>query len=266
MKRIAIGLCYDGSAFEGWQSQASRNTVQDHLEAALSAVAAEPVRVQAAGRTDAGVHAAAQVVHFDVNVERPDSAWVRGTNANLPGGIAVQWACEVDEGFNARFSATGRSYTYVLYDQPVRPALYAKQVGWFHLPLDVEAMQRAAALLAGERDFTTFRSAECQAKHPVRTMDYAEVERRGPYVLFRFGANGFLHHMVRNLVGSLVYVGKGAHPPEWISELLEARDRAQAAPTFSPAGLYLSGVRYPDTWQLPGFVPMIPFVSFDDIR
>lgn len=259
MKRIAIGLSYDGSAFEGWQSQPSGNTVQDHLEAALAAVAAEPVRVQGAGRTDAGVHASAQVAHFDVNVERPDSAWVRGANAHLPEGIAVQWACEVAQEFNARFSAMGRSYIYVLYNHAVRPALQAKQVGWFHLPLDEAAMQRAANLLLGEQDFSAFRSAECQAKHPVRVMEEARVTRHGPYVVFRFRANAFLHHMVRNLVGSLVYVGKGAHPPEWLGEVLASKDRGRAAPTFSPAGLYLSGVQYPDAWRLPAFAPMIPF-------
>lgn len=259
MKRIVFGLSYDGAAFEGWQSQPSGNTVQDHVEAALAAVAAEPVRVQAAGRTDAGVHASAQVAHFDVEAERPESAWVRGANAHLPEGIAVQWAQEVDSEFNARFSAVGRSYTYVLYNHAVRPALQAKQVGWFHLPLNVEAMQRAATLLLGEQDFSAFRSAECQAKHPVRVMEEARIARHGSHVIFYFRANAFLHHMVRNIVGSLVYVGKGAHSPEWMGKVLASRDRASAAPTFSPAGLYLSGVHYPDAWRLPAFAPMMPF-------
>ncbi|HKO87563.1 MAG TPA: tRNA pseudouridine(38-40) synthase TruA [Burkholderiales bacterium] len=259
MKRIAIGLAYDGSAFEGWQSQPSGNTVQDHLQAALSAVAASPIRVQGAGRTDAGVHACAQVAHFDVEVERPESAWVRGANAHLPDGIAVQWAKEVDREFSARFSAAARSYTYVLYNHPIRPALYAHQVGWFHLPLDEDAMQRAAELLLGEQDFSAFRSAECQAKSPMRIMEEARISRHGPYLIFKFRANAFLHHMVRNLVGSLVYIGKGAHAMEWIGEVLASRDRGRAAPTFPAAGLYLSGVQYPDAWRLPAFLPMMPF-------
>ena len=259
MKRIAIGLAYDGSAFEGWQSQPSRRTVQDHVEAALSAVAAAPLRVQGAGRTDAGVHASAQVAHFDVEAERLDSAWVRGANAHLPDGIAIQWAREVGSEFNARFSAVGRSYTYVLYNHAVRPALYAQQVGWFHLPLDEKSMQRAASLLVGEQDFSAFRSAECQAKNPVRVMEEARITRHGAYLVFRFRANAFLHHMVRNIVGSLIYVGKSAHAPEWIAEVLALRDRGRAAPTFSAGGLYLSGVHYPDAWHLPAFVPMMPF-------
>jgi len=255
--RIALGLSYDGAPFAGWQSQPAGNTVQDRLEAALAAVADGPVRVVAAGRTDAGVHAAAQVCHFDTMAERPLSAWVRGTNAHLPESVAVQWACEVDEDFHARFSAVARTYVYVLYNHPVRPALHARQVGWFHRPLDVVAMQRAAKLLLGEHDFSAFRSAECQAAHPVRVMQAVNVSTHGPYVVFRFTANAFLHHMVRNLVGSLVYVGKGAQPPEWMRELLAQRDRSAAAPTFSPAGLYLTEVRYPDTWRLPAFAPMI---------
>ena len=256
--RIALGLAYDGSAFEGWQSQPSGRTVQDRLEYALSAVAAAPVRVAAAGRTDTGVHACAQVCHFDTDVARPTTAWVRGTNAHLPDSVAVQWAVEVDEHFHARFSAVARTYVYVLYNHPVRPALFAHQVGWFHAPLDVAAMRRAASLLLGQHDFSAFRSSECQAAHPVRVMEQAEVRAQGPYIVFRFTANAFLHHMIRNIVGSLAYVGKGAQAPDWIEALLQARDRSAAAPTFSPAGLYLTDVRYPDTWRLPAFAPMIP--------
>ena len=255
--RIALGISYDGAPYEGWQPQPSGDPVQDRLEAALAAIAGQPVRVIAAGRTDTGVHAAAQVCHFDTDVARPLTAWVRGTNAHLPESIAVQWAAEVDDAFHARFSAIARTYIYVLYNHPVRPALYARQVGWFHLPLDVEAMQRAASLLLGEHDFSAFRSAECQAAHPVRILTEATVRAQGPYIVFRFTANAFLHHMVRNIVGSLVYVGKGAHAPEWMAELLAGRDRSAAAPTFSPAGLYLADVRYPDTWRLPAFAPMI---------
>lgn len=256
--RIALGLSYNGAGFEGWQSQPSRNTVQDRLEAALGSVADAPVRVVAAGRTDTGVHASAQVCHFDVQATRPVTAWIRGTNAYLPASIAVQWATDIDEAFHARFSAVARSYVYVLYNHSVRPALFANQVGWFHQPLDVTAMQRAASLLIGKHDFSVFRSSECQAAHPVRIMERCELQKHDNYIVFRFTANAFLHHMIRNIVGSLVYVGKGAQRPEWFEELLQARDRRVAAPTFSSAGLYLADVRYPDEWHLPGFAPMMP--------
>jgi len=257
--RIAIGLCYEGSPFEGWQSQASGNTVQDHLERALREVAGAPVRVSAAGRTDAGVHAVGQVAHFDTDAARPDSAWTRGANAHLPPQIAVQWATPMDAEFHARFSAEARSYRYVLYNHAVRPALLPRHAGWFHSPLDVEAMRRGAACLVGEHDFSSFRSSECQADSPVRTLEQLRIAAAGPYVLFDLTANGFLHHMVRNIVGSLVYVGKGRRPAEWMAELLAARDRRAAAPTFSPAGLYLVGVRYPARWKLPAFARMMDF-------
>ena len=257
--RIAIGVSYDGSRFDGWQSQPSKNTVQDNLESALSAVAAVPVRVAAAGRTDAGVHAAAQVVRFDCSSRRDESAWVRGANAHLPPEIAVQWAMPVDDAFHARFSAEARSYRYVLYNHPVRHALMPRNVGWYHRPLDLEAMRRAAHLLLGEHDFSAFRSSECQARTPVRQMLAASVRGRGPFLIFDFTANAFLHHMVRNLVGSLVYVGNGRHAPDWIASLLDRRNRHLAAPTISPAGLYLADVRYPARWLLPRFARMMPF-------
>jgi tRNA pseudouridine38-40 synthase len=249
--KIALGLEYEGSGFAGWQTQPAGNTVQDVLERALAEIAGAPVRVACAGRTDAGVHAAAQVAHFEAPAERPESAWVRGVNALLPDSVAVRWARPVPDDFHARFSALSRSYRYVLYNHAVRPALLHGRVGWFHLPLDVVAMQSGAALLAGERDFSAFRAAECQAKSPVKTLHEAQVRRQGDCIVFEFRANAFLHHMVRNMVGALVYVGKGAHPPEWIAKLIAARDRSQAAPTFSPAGLYLSGVGYEPRWQLP---------------
>jgi tRNA pseudouridine38-40 synthase len=249
--RIALGLEYDGTAFSGWQSQPQGNTVQDALEAALAQIAGAPVRVACAGRTDAGVHAAAQVVHFDAPIERPPGAWVRGTNAHLPGSVAVRWIREVPEAFHARFSAIARGYRYVLYNHAVRPALLHGRVGWFHLPLDLDALRAAAAHLAGEHDFSAFRAAECQAKSPVKTLRRVEVSRQGDCFIFEFEANAFLHHMVRNMVGALVYVGKGKHAPEWIAELLQGRDRSRAAPTFSPAGLYLHGIEYDPRWQLP---------------
>jgi tRNA pseudouridine38-40 synthase len=259
--RIALGIAYDGSPFEGWQSQPSGGAIQDRIEHALQAIASAPVRVVAAGRTDARVHATAQVVHFDSGVERPESAWVRGTNTHLPDTIAVQWARTVDAEFHARYSATSRTYVYVLYNHPVRPSVFARKVGWFHHPLDVEEMHAAAHALIGEHDFTAFRSAECQAKTPVRILERVAVERQGDYVIFEFTANAFLHHMVRNLVGSLVSVGKGAEPPAWLGEVLAGRDRARAAPTFGPDGLYLTRVTYPVRWNLPAPAPMLPIIT-----
>ena len=257
--KFAIGVSYCGAGLEGWQSQPSGNTVQDHLERALSEIGGEPISLIAAGRTDAGVHASAQVAHFETNADRPESAWVRGANTLLPAGIAAQWAAPVAEDFHARYSAISRTYRYVLYNHSVRPALLSGRAGWFHLHLDVENMREAANRLVGEHDFSSFRSAECQAKTPVRTVEKVTIRSRGAYVLFDFTANAFLHHMVRNLVGCLVYVGKGKHPPAWISEILAARDRRIAAPTFSPDGLYLSEVRYEARWGLPSFAAMMPF-------
>jgi tRNA pseudouridine38-40 synthase len=257
--RFAIGVSYCGAGLEGWQSQPSGNTVQDHLERALSEIGGERIALTAAGRTDAGVHASAQVAHFETSAERPESAWVRGANSLLPPAIAIQWAAPVAEDFHARYSAVSRTYLYVLYNHGVRPALLAGRAGWFHLPLDIEKMREAASRLVGEHDFSSFRSAECQAKSPVRVMHAAAVRTSGAYVLFDFTANAFLHHMIRNLVGCLVYVGKGKHPPAWMSELIAARDRRLAAPTFSPDGLYLFEVRYDASWKLPQFPAMMPF-------
>jgi tRNA pseudouridine38-40 synthase len=249
--RIALGLEYDGSAFCGWQSQLGGCGAQDTLETALAQVAGHPVRVAAAGRTDAGVHALSQVVHFDTEVVRPQTAWVRGVNAFLPSSLRVQWAQAVDAEFHARFSAERRSYQYWLQVSPVAPAVFSGKVGWYHRPLDIDAMRAAAAMLPGEHDFSAFRAAECQAKTPVKTLHQADICRHGDFILFEFCANAFLHHMVRNLVGSLVYVGNGNFPPEWMDELLQQKDRTRAAPTFMPDGLYLTGVHYDARWGLP---------------
>jgi tRNA pseudouridine38-40 synthase len=248
--RIALTLEYDGSGFCGWQSQAGGGAVQDALESALSLVADAPIRVACAGRTDAGVHAIGQVVHFDTAALRPDTAWVRGVNSHLPASVAVRWAQSVPDDFHARFSATGRRYRYVLLNRGERPGLMAKRVGWFHRPLDADAMRAAAGLLLGEHDFSAFRAVECQAKSPVKTLRRADVTRHGDLLVFDFEASAFLHHMVRNIVGALVYIGKGAHPPEWVGELLAGRDRARAAPTFEACGLYFAGVDYDPVWQL----------------
>lgn len=249
--RIALSLEYDGSAFHGWQSQAHGETVQDVLELALSAVAGERIHTFAAGRTDAGVHALAQIVHFDCDVERPLSAWIRGTNAHLPETVIVRWAHPVADSFHARFSACARRYRYVLFNAAVRPALLHGKVGWYHASLDADAMSEATLHLLGEHDFSAFRAAQCQAKTPVKTLYSVAVVRQGDYLLFDFRANAFLHHMVRNIVGALVYVGKGAQRPEWFAELLAARDRTRAAPTFSAAGLYFVAAEYGSGWRLP---------------
>lgn len=260
--RIALGLEYDGSVFCGWQTQPSACAVQDAVERALSRIAGHQVSTVCAGRTDAGVHALAQVVHFDTHARRAPLAWVRGTNALLPPGAAVLWAREVGEGFHARYSAVERRYRYVLLNRAVRPAVSAHRVGWFHVPLAVDRMQDAARLLVGEHDFSAFRSSECQARSPVRTLRRLDIERRGDYLLFEFSANAYLHHMVRNIVGALVYVGKGRYPPEWIAEVLRGRDRTLAAPTFDAAGLYLTRVVYDAAWGLPTARSTLPHLTY----
>ncbi len=249
--RIALGIEYDGSRFLGWQTQPGGGAVQDALEAALSGIAAAPVSVTCAGRTDRGVHARAQVVHFDTDAQRPDSAWVRGVNAMLPEAVAVLWSRQVAPEFHARYSARSRSYRYVLLNRPVRPALAARYAGWHHAPLEVEPMRAAAAHLLGEHDFSAFRAAECQAKSPLRTLHAIAIERDGERIEFSMRANAWLQHMARNIVGTLVYVGKGRHGPLWAKQLLESRERALAAPTFAAEGLYLEEVEYEPRWNLP---------------
>ncbi|CAG0991301.1 tRNA pseudouridine synthase A [Methylophilaceae bacterium] len=249
--RVALGIEYDGRGFCGWQSQPGGCGIQDVLENALGMLAGHSLRVHAAGRTDTGVHALCQVVHFDTGTERPASAWVRGTNAHLPPAVRVIWARQVDDRFHARFDAYQRSYQYLLFSQPVAPAVMNGKAGWFHLPLDLHAMQKAAGYLLGQHDFSAFRAAECQAKSPVKQMHRAEVSGANGRFIFDFCANAFLHHQVRNMVGALVYVGKFRYPPEFILELIAARDRKLAPPTFSPDGLYLTGIGYDEKWGLP---------------
>ncbi|QTD43831.1 tRNA pseudouridine(38-40) synthase TruA [Ottowia testudinis] len=249
--RIALGISYLGTAYQGWQSQPSGQTVQDKLEAALAAFATAPVGTLCAGRTDAGVHGLMQVVHFDTDLVREPFSWVRGTNRFLPPDIAVQWATPVQDAFHARASALARRYTYVMLESPVRPSVDAGRVGWVFRALDAAAMQRAAALLIGEHDFTSFRASACQALTPVKQLRHIGINRRGAYWRFDFEANAFLHHMIRNIMGCLVAVGQGLQPPEWMGEVLAARDRDAAAPTFSPDGLYFLGPRYDAHWGLP---------------
>jgi tRNA pseudouridine38-40 synthase len=256
LKRIAIGIQYDGASWQGWQTQPHGNTVQDRLQAALREFAQEGVIVHCAGRTDAGVHAIEQVAHFDTDIERPMQSWVRGVNTYLPPSIALSWAQPVgeagDEGtFHARFSALARTYHYYLYNTQVRSPLLRGRAGWVFRPLDTEAMHLAAQHLIGDHDFSAFRAAECQALSPIRTMEEIRVARSGDLIRISLTANAFLHHMVRNIVGSLIYVGTGNRPQAWIGELLAGRDRRQAAPTFMPDGLYLAKIDYDPIWQLP---------------
>lgn len=257
--RLALGLQYDGAAFCGWQTQPNRGAVQDALEGALVRFAGRQLPTICAGRTDAGVHATYQVVHFDVDVARPIDAWVRGVNRWLPASLAVRWAREVPDEFHARFSARARRYDYWLLNDAVRAPLLERRTGWVYRPLDVEAMRRAAGFFVGVHDFSAFRAAECQAASPVRELRTLEIHALGRLVRFRFVANAFLHHMVRNLVGTLVYVGLGRERPEWAAQLLEARDRRRAAPTFSAAGLYLTGVDYDASFALPPAEDCEPF-------
>ena len=249
--RYALALEYDGRAFCGFQSQREDCGVQDALERALAAIADAPVQAAAAGRTDAGVHATSQIVHFDTHAVRPDTAWVRGVNASLPPAVAVLWAAPVDAGFHARYAATARHYVYLLQNRAERPALLAGRVGWYHRALDLSAMQLAAQRLVGTHDFSAFRAAECQAKSPVRTLARAQVRHDGTLLRFEFSANAFLHHMVRNLVGALVEIGSGRREAAWIGELLEARDRTRGAATFAADGLYFCGADYDARFGLP---------------
>lgn len=251
MTRIALGVEYDGRAYAGWQTQPCGNTVQDKLNAAISAIAGHEITTLAAGRTDAGVHALVQVVHFDTTVTRPLNAWVRGVNAHLPAGVAVLWAREVPDEFHARFSAFSRSYCYFLLTHPVRPALTAGRVGWYHQPLDVAAMRAAAAVLIGRHDFSSFRAAECQAKSPVKDLQKLAITESNGLLRFDLTADAFLHHMVRNIVGALLYAGKGAMTVDEMIRLRDAADRKLAPPTFMPDGLYLAGVGYPEHFDLP---------------
>jgi len=249
--RIALGIQYEGTAFSGWQAQPSGNTVQNTLEHALKKFGGEPVQTVVAGRTDAGVHAVGQVVHFDTPLTRNDFSWVRGVNAFLPATVSVQWAQQVDERFNARFDAFERTYYYVLYNHAVRAPLLEGRAGWVYMPLDVTLMRQAAEHLVGHYDFSAFRSSECQAKSPIKHLYEISIEARGNFLHFRFRGNAFLHHMVRNIMGCLIAVGRRRQSPEWLAEVRESRDRKLAAPTFMPDGLYLAEVAYPPEFRIP---------------
>lgn len=253
--RVALGVSYNGQAYDGWQSQPSGRTVQDQLEKALGRFADQRISTLCAGRTDAGVHGLMQVVHFDTTAERTPYSWVRGTNTFLPRDIAVQWAHLVPDEFHCRANALSRRYAYLLLESPVRPSFDAGRVGWVFQPLTLEPMLDAAGRMLGEHDFSSFRASACQALSPVKTLTRLEISRRGAYWRFEFEANAFLHHMIRNIMGCLVVIGQGKQPPEWIDAVIAARSRDAAAPTFSPDGLYFLGPRYDARWGLPDRTP-----------
>ena len=258
--RLALGIAYRGSAYRGWQSQPDGRTVQDQLERAMSQFADQPVRTMCAGRTDTGVHALNQVVHLDTALDRATCSWVRGCNRYLPADIAVQWCQPVVEEFHARNSALGRRYVYVLRESPVRPAVEVGLVGWSFRPLDLAALKAAAATFLGEHDFSAFRSAECQAPTPIKTLRRIDITQRGAYWRFSFDANAFLHHMIRNLMGSMLAVGSGVRPVSWVAEVLAARDRRLAAPTFPADGLYFLGPYYDPGFAIPTETPAMDWL------
>ena len=252
--RIVCGIEYDGTGFCGWQTQRGVRTVQETVEAAISKVANHPVRIVCAGRTDAGVHASAQVIHFDSGARRSMRSWVLGSNVNLSHDVAVQWATPVSADFHARYSATARHYRYRILDRWVRSPLHHCRATWCHKPLQVEPMAAAATYLVGEHDFSAFRAQACQAKSPVRTIRRLDVVRSGETITIDVVANGFLQHMVRNIAGVLMAIGAGEHQPRWVREVLEQRDRRLGGVTAPAAGLYLVGVEYPERFGLPASV------------
>jgi tRNA pseudouridine38-40 synthase len=253
--RIALGIEYDGRPYCGWQYQDHSPSVQATLEQALSSVAAQPIRVICAGRTDTGVHAAEQIVHFDTDVVRDEKAWIRGTNVNLPKSISVLWARNVSDTFHARFSAVRRRYRYVIFNRDIRPAFLAGRVAFEYRPLNEARMQEAAQYLLGKHDFNAYRAAACQAKSPIRTVYRLDVARQDELLLIDIEANAFLHHMVRNIAGVLMTIGAGERAPQWAKQVLQGRDRSLGGVTGPPDGLYLMEVVYPEEFGLPRLPP-----------
>jgi len=253
--RLALGVEYDGAQYFGWQRQKEVNTVQEELEKALSKIANHPVSVFCAGRTDAGVHGTGQVVHFETDSIRTDRGWTMGVNTHLPDSIAVTWVKEVPDDFHARFSATARRYRYIITNSSLRPAILNAGLSHYHNELDVEKMHLAAQALLGENDFSSFRAAQCQSNSPNRCIHFLNVTRFNQFVVIDIKANAFVHHMVRNIAGSLIAVGQGDKPVEWIAEVLALKDRTQAAETAKPNGLYLIQVDYPEQYNLPKHNP-----------
>jgi tRNA pseudouridine38-40 synthase len=254
--RVALGVEYDGHDFFGWQSQPGLVTVQGTLEDALGKIANEPIHIVCAGRTDTGVHATGQVVHFDTKAKRHLDAWVYGTNASLPSTMGIRWSRHVDYSFHARFKAVARRYRYVIYNHPVRPAILNTRTSWYYYPLDIERMQTAASYLIGEQDFSSFRSSKCNSHSSVRNITDFKIQRHGDYVVFEIEANAFLHHMVRNIAGTLMKIGAGFRDVNWMREVLQAKSRKVAAETAPPGGLYLITVRYPEPYIFPLSGPM----------
>lgn len=255
LQRVALGVEYDGSAYHGWQTQEGVITVQQRLEEALSRVAAHPVRVHCAGRTDTGVHGVGQVVHFDTTARRSERNWLLGGNVNLPDDISITWVKPVSEDFHARFSALGRSYRYQILNRPTRSAIWRNRAVWIHQPLDAERMHQAAQALLGTHDFSSYRAIGCQAKSPVRTVNRIQVTREQDRVTLSISANAFLHHMVRNVAGVLIAIGKGEQEIGWAAEVLGYRDRTLGGVTAPPQGLYLTAVEYPEQFGLPDNPP-----------
>ena len=249
--RIALCIEYEGSNYAGFQRQTTLKTVQGELERALSIIADEPIQLQCAGRTDAGVNATGQVVHFDVTKERPDRGWVMGTNGNLPNDIAVTWAKHVDDSFHARFSAKARRYRYIIQNTINRPGILCKGVSIYQGNFDVELMQDAANYIIGEHDFSSFRAAEDESRTSMHCVHFVKVTRFGQYIVFDIAANAFLMHMVRNIVGSLLTVGNKTNSVQWFKDMFDAKDRQKAGPTAKPYGLYLVDVSYPNEFNLP---------------
>ncbi|MCP1065435.1 tRNA pseudouridine(38-40) synthase TruA [Serratia symbiotica] len=262
-QKIALGIEYDGSRYYGWQQQREVASVQGCLEQALSKVAAAPINVLCAGRTDAGVHATGQVVHFETSARHKDAAWSMGVNTYLPPDIAVRWVSAVADDFHARFSAIARRYRYIIYNHRNRPAVLQQGVTHFYHPLDAVRMHRAAQELLGENDFTSFRAAQCQSRTPWRKVKHIKVTRQGEYIVVDIKANAFVHHMVRNIVGSLIEIGRGKRNENWLAELLALRDRNLAAATARAEGLYLISVDYPEHFALPRS-PLGPLFLPDD--
>lgn len=251
MKKIALGIEYDGSAYNGWQSQKHGYAVQQAVEKAISTVADHKVNIICAGRTDSGVHALGQVIHFETSAARSDYSWIRGVNANLPKDVSIHWAKPVSENFHARFSALSRRYQYIILNQFSRPAILSKRVTWQGKPLDIDSMSKAAEQLLGEHDFSSYRTVACQAKSPIRTIHQLDVGKKGQYICIDICANAFLHHMVRNIAGVLMAIGTGERSSDWAGEVLAHKDRKSGGITAAPDGLYFMNALYPDEFAIP---------------
>jgi tRNA pseudouridine38-40 synthase len=253
MPKFALGIEYDGTRYHGWQAQEGQATIQAEIELALSKVADSPIEIACAGRTDKGVHAIGQVAHFSTEINRLPKNWLLGTNTHLPKDIAIRWIQEVDEAFHARFSALARRYHYIIFNRPVRSALYSKRMSWHYQPLDAMKMHEAAQHLVGEHDFQSFRASECQSRTSIREVKTVNIHRQGDLIVMDISANAFLHHMVRNIAGVLMTIGEGKENPQWAHDVLLAKDRTAAGATAHPYGLYLVHVDYPAIHELPEF-------------